>query len=77
MSTLPEQDVVGGFLESETRKIDAMVAMIREGTERLKEYRMTLISAAVRGKIDVRGEAKADMACGYFPVMVQSLGEYP
>ena len=57
MSTLPEQDAVGGFLESETAKIDAMVAKIREGTERLKEYRTALISAAVTGKIEVRGEA--------------------
>ncbi|MEO0109010.1 MAG: type I restriction endonuclease subunit S, partial [candidate division WOR-3 bacterium] len=38
-------------------KIDAAVAKIREGIEKLKEYRTALISAAVTGKIDVRGVA--------------------
>lgn len=36
-----------------------MVAKIREGIERLKEYRTALISAAVTGKIDVRDEGSS------------------
>ena len=31
---------------------------VHEGLERLDEYRTALISAAVTGKIDVRGEAE-------------------
>jgi hypothetical protein len=30
------------------------VARVRDGVDRLKEFRTTLISAAVTGKIDVR-----------------------
>jgi len=38
-------------------KTHAVTAKVREGIEKLKEYRTALISAAVTGKIDVRGEA--------------------
>jgi len=54
------QSQVSVYLSRETAKIDALVAKVREGIERLKEYRTALISAAVTGKIDVRGEAGAD-----------------
>jgi hypothetical protein len=43
-----------GFLDKETAKIDALVTKIQEASDRLKEYRTALISAAVTGKIDVR-----------------------
>ncbi len=33
------------------------IAKVREGIEKLKEYRTALISAAVTGKIDVREAA--------------------
>jgi type I restriction enzyme S subunit len=51
---LPEQRAIAAFLDRETAKIDALIAKIHEGIERLKEYRTALISAAVTGKIDVQ-----------------------
>ena len=53
---LNEQADILSVLDRETARIDALVAKIREGIEKLKEYRTALISAAVTGKIDVRGE---------------------
>jgi type I restriction enzyme, S subunit len=52
-----EQEAIAMFLDRETAKIDAMVAKVHEAIDRLKELRTALISAAVTGKIDVRGEA--------------------
>ena len=52
-----EQVQISQHLDRETAKIDALMAKIREAIERLKELRMALISAAVTGKIDVRGAA--------------------
>ena len=54
--SLPEQRAIAAFLDRETAKIDALISRIREGIEKLKEYSSALISAAVTGKIDVRGE---------------------
>lgn len=51
-----EQQTIIRFLDRETAKIDVLVAKIREGIERWKEYRTALISAVVMGKIDVREE---------------------
>jgi type I restriction enzyme S subunit len=53
---LVEQAAIASYLDRETAKIDALIAKIREGIEKLKEYRTALISAAVTGKIDVRNE---------------------
>jgi restriction endonuclease S subunit len=53
-----EQRAIAAFLDRETAKIDALVAKISEGIEKLKEYRTALISAAVTGKIDVRNEIR-------------------
>jgi len=50
-----EQRAIADFLDRETAKIDALIAKVGEAIERLKEYRTALISAAVTGKIDVRG----------------------
>ena len=50
-----EQEAIVDYLDRETTKLDALVAKVREAIERLKEYRTALISAAVTGKIDVRG----------------------
>ena len=55
--TLDEQREITDFLGRETAKIDALITKVGEAIERLKEYRTALISAAVTGKIDVRGEA--------------------
>jgi len=53
----PEQRKIAAFLDRETSRIDALVAKVREAIDRLQELRTALISAAVTGKIDVRGEA--------------------
>jgi type I restriction enzyme S subunit len=53
---LPEQRAIASFLDRETARIDALILKVREGIEKMKEYRTALISAAVTGKIDVRKE---------------------
>jgi restriction endonuclease S subunit len=52
---LQEQAAIADFLDRETRKLDGMVAKVETAIERLQEYRTALITAAVTGKIDVRG----------------------
>ena len=52
-----EQASIVRSLDRETAKLDALVAKVQEAVERLKEYRVALIFAAVTGNIDVRGEA--------------------
>lgn len=52
---LDEQTQIVSFLASETAKFDALTAEAQRGIELLKERRSALISAAVTGKIDVRG----------------------
>lgn len=54
---LKEQTIIGEFLDRETAKIDEMVAKVEIAIERLQEYRIALITAAVTGKIDVRGQS--------------------
>ena len=51
-----EQAAVAKTLDLETARIDALVVKVREAIERLKEFRMALVSAAVMGRIDVREE---------------------
>jgi restriction endonuclease S subunit len=51
-----EQRAIVGYLDREAAKIDALTAKIETAIERLQEYRMALITAAVTGKIDVHGE---------------------
>ncbi len=55
---LAEQEAIAVFLGRETTKIDALIAKIRQAIDHLNEYRTALISAAVTGKIDVRGMAQ-------------------
>ena len=52
-----EQQIIADFLYRETAKIVQLVAKVEAAIERLQEYRSALITAAVTGKIDVRGEA--------------------
>jgi type I restriction enzyme S subunit len=59
---LGEQRAIADFLDRETAKIDDMVAKVETAIERLREYRTALITAAVTGKIDVRGLSGADAA---------------
>jgi type I restriction enzyme, S subunit len=53
---LPEQQAIIDFIDRETARLDVLISRIRDGIEKLKEYSTSLISAAVTGKIDVRGE---------------------
>jgi len=55
LPSLSEQRAITELLDRETTRIDALTAKVQEAIERLKEYRTALISAAVTGKIDVRG----------------------
>ena len=57
MPSLDEQRVVSVFLARKTAGIDALIAKIHEAIDKLREFRTTLISAAVTGKIDVREAA--------------------
>lgn len=52
-----EQETIAAYLDRETAKIDGMIAKVETAIERLQEYRTALITAAVTGKIDVRGAA--------------------
>ena len=52
---LNEQRAIVEFLVHATERIDHLTAKVRAALERLKELRAALISAAVTGKIDVRG----------------------
>jgi type I restriction enzyme S subunit len=45
------------YLDQETKKIDKLIDITHHAIEKLQEYRTALISAAVTGKIDVRGVA--------------------
>jgi type I restriction enzyme S subunit len=52
---LPEQLLIVNFLVNETGKIDRMTEKTEKAIDKLQEYRTALITAAVSGKIDVRG----------------------
>ena len=54
---LQEQKQISSFLDAETSKIDALIEKANQSIALLKERRSSLISAAVTGKIDVRGVA--------------------
>jgi type I restriction enzyme, S subunit len=56
MPRLDEQNGITDYIECETAKLDALIAKTQNSIERLQEYRTALISAAVTGKIDVRGQ---------------------
>ncbi len=53
---LEEQRKIVRFLDEETRRMDKLIAEVQTAIECLREYRTSLISAAVTGKMDVRGE---------------------
>ena len=52
-----EQEEISRTVDSKTHDVDALIAKVRQAMDHLKEFRTALISAAVTGKIDVRGEA--------------------
>ncbi len=55
--TINEQTTIVAFLDQETAKIDNLIQQAQKATTLLQERRTALISAAVTGKIDVRGFA--------------------
>ena len=52
-----EQTQITNFLDRRTQQIDELISAEQRKIELLKEYRQSLISEAVTGKIDVRNEA--------------------
>ncbi len=53
---LPEQTAIVTHIETECARLDAIIDKFKKQIELFKEYRTTLISEVVTGKIDVRGE---------------------
>jgi restriction endonuclease S subunit len=56
LPTIADQESIVAFLEQENAQIDTLISKTEETMAHLQEYRAALISAAVTGKIDVRGE---------------------
>lgn len=52
-----EQRQIVVFIENKCRNLDALIAKATEAIGTLREYRSALITAAVTGKIDIRGAA--------------------
>jgi type I restriction enzyme S subunit len=55
LPSLDEQQTIATFLDGEIEKLNTLTAEAKRGIELLQERRTALISAAVTGKIDVRG----------------------
>ena len=53
---LEEQRDIVNYLEQQNKQIDNLIENVEEGIDILKEYRIALITEAVTGQIDVRGE---------------------
>ncbi len=53
--SIEEQDKIVAYLEKQTSKIDKIISLEERMVQLLKEYKVSLISQAVTGKIDVRG----------------------
>ena len=56
LPSLKEQVQIANFLDHKTKQIDELIAAEQRKVELLKEYRQSLISEVVTGKIDVRSE---------------------
>jgi len=57
---LEKQQQIADYLDTETQKIDDMIKTVKQAIATLQEYRTALITAAVTGKIDVRGFKSAN-----------------
>ena len=53
---LEEQRIIAGYLRSHITAIDSLIARTQASINSIREYRQTLISSAVTGKIDLREE---------------------
>jgi type I restriction enzyme S subunit len=58
-----EQQAIADYLDTETTKIDDLIAHTHDEITLLKELRAATIADAVLGRIDVRGSAKTIAAC--------------
>jgi type I restriction enzyme, S subunit len=58
--TTEEQELISSYLDQATKKIDDLVMAAEGAVSLLKERRSALISAAVMGRMDVRGLVDAD-----------------
>ena len=56
LTSYQEQTQIANFLDHKTQQIDELISAEGQKIELLKEYRQSLISEAVTGKIDVRNE---------------------
>ncbi len=56
---IDEQTAIVTHIETECSRLDAIIEKFKKQIELFKEYRTTLISEVVTGKIDVRGEVAA------------------
>ena len=56
MPSCLEQNQIANFLDHKTKQIDELRSTEEQSIKLLKEYRQSLISAVVTGKIDVRNE---------------------
>ncbi len=52
---ITEQQMIASYIDKKVNQIDSQVQKIKTQINNLKQYRTALISAAVTGKIDVRG----------------------
>jgi len=59
LPSFQEQKQIAEFLDTQTSKIDSLIHKTESQIEKLQEFRQSLISAAVTGKIDVRKEVIA------------------
>jgi type I restriction enzyme S subunit len=59
---VPEQRAIASRIDRETAKLDALISEAEQAISLLQERRTALISAAVTGKIDVRGLVDRDEA---------------
>ena len=57
LPSAPEQTAIVEYLDAQTAKLDAAIAVARREIELLREYRERLIADVVTGKVDVRGVA--------------------
>jgi type I restriction enzyme S subunit len=55
--SLAEQEVIVSYLNEETQKIDSSISKEEERIKLLQEYRKSLISSVITGKIKVTEDA--------------------
>ena len=62
MPPLPEQEQIVDYVSDRLGDFDTLTAEAQRAIDLLQERRTALISAAVTGKIDVRGLVEAEAA---------------